>query len=108
MTGFVDLHSHYIPGIDDGVNTFEEGVRLAQGLSSLGYDTVVATPHIRTAMFENRKPGLERAFAEFAAAANDIDGMPTLGLGAEHHFDDVIWDLFMKGEAVPIQVDTRR
>lgn len=101
MKGYVDLHCHYIPAIDDGVRTFEEGVRLVTGLHSVGYDVVMATPHIRTAMFENRKPGLEIAFAEFRDLTADVPGMPTLGLGAEHFFDDVFWQLFADDQALP-------
>ncbi len=100
MSGFVDLHCHYLPAIDDGVKTAEEGIALARGLARIGYETVVATPHIRTAMFENRKADLERAFSEFAGHASDLEGMPTLGLGAEHHFDDIVWGLFQTDEAV--------
>ncbi|MFW6066750.1 MAG: tyrosine-protein phosphatase [Myxococcota bacterium] len=101
MSGYIDLHCHYLPAIDDGVRTLEDGMVLCRGLKAIGFDTVVATPHIRTAMFENRRPGLERAFEGFRDAAAAADGMPALGLGAEHFFDDVVWDLFMRGEAVP-------
>ena len=66
--GYVDLHCHYLPGIDDGVRTLDEGIRVLAGLRGLGYAKVIATPHIRTAMFDNRKPGLERAYAEVDAA----------------------------------------
>ena len=101
MRGYVDLHCHYVPAVDDGVRTFEEGVRLVTGLSSIGYDMVVATPHIRTAMFENRKPGLVAAFEEFERLTSDVPGLPALGLGAEHFFDDVFWQLFVDREALP-------
>jgi protein-tyrosine phosphatase len=101
MPGYVDLHCHYLPGIDDGVRTLEEGVALCQGLHGLGYARVVATPHIRTAMYDNRKPGLEAAYARFRDATAATHGMPHTGLGAEHYFDDVFWDLFVRGEAVP-------
>ena len=99
--GFVDLHCHYIPGIDDGVRTMAEGFEVLSGLKSVGYELVVATPHIRTAMFDNRKPGLERAFAEVLALSEGVPGLPELGLAAEHYCDDVFWDLFTKGEALP-------
>ncbi len=101
MRGFIDLHCHFIPGVDDGVRTFEEGVRLVTGLAAIGYDMVVATPHIRTAMFDNRKPGLEGAFDEFRRLTSDVPGMPALGLGAEHFFDDVFWQLFCDKQALP-------
>jgi protein-tyrosine phosphatase len=101
VTGYVDLHSHYIPAIDDGVKTEEDGLALLRGLKRLGYHTVVATPHIRTAMFENRKPGLVRAFEAFRDRAESDPDLPVLGLGAEHHFDDVVWGLFLEGQALP-------
>ncbi|MDD9938946.1 MAG: protein tyrosine phosphatase [Myxococcales bacterium] len=101
MSGFVDLHSHYIPGVDDGVRSHADGVALCQGLAALGYAQVVATPHIRTAMFDNRRGDLEARFARFADQSAGETGMPELGLGAEHFCDDVFIGLFERGEALP-------
>ncbi|MEM9189672.1 MAG: CpsB/CapC family capsule biosynthesis tyrosine phosphatase [Myxococcota bacterium] len=101
MTGYVDLHCHYLPGIDDGVRTHTEGVQLIQRLRDIGYRRVVATPHIRSAMFENTRAGLERAFREFSDAVSDRSDLPELGLGAEHFFDDAFWRLHQTNETVP-------
>jgi len=101
VDGWIDLHCHYLPGIDDGVRTLEEGVALCQGLGKLGFGVVVATPHIRTAMFENRRAGVEAAFAAFQAETAAVPDMPRTGLGAEHFFDDVVWSLLTQGEHVP-------
>lgn len=106
MSGWVDLHCHYVPGVDDGVRTLDESQRVLTGLASLGWERVVATPHIRTAMFENRAPGLRRAFDDLAAIlqGEGVPGagsIPALGLSAEHYCDDVFWDLFVRGEALP-------
>ena len=98
---YVDLHSHYLPNIDDGVRTAAEGLSVLAGLAKLGFERVIATPHIRTAMFENRRPALERAFAELEALARDQADLPQLGLAAEHYCDDVFFSLFRSGEAVP-------
>ena len=105
MSGFVDLHCHYLPGIDDGVRTMDEGLAVLSGLARLGYSTVVATPHIRTAMFDNRRPGLERAYRELCDIAAGIGGLPETGLGAEHYCDDVFWQLFLSGEIQPYPGD---
>jgi protein-tyrosine phosphatase len=101
MSGYVDLHAHWIPAVDDGVKTYDEGLALVRGLRGLGYALCVATPHIRTAMFENRRPGLELAHAAFVAQASREADVPELGLGAEHFFDDVFWGLFQRGEHLP-------
>lgn len=100
MSGYVDLHCHYLPGIDDGVRTMDEGLALLAGLAELGFSMVVATPHIRTVMFDNRKPGLERAYRELTEIAKGVPGLPETGLAAEHYCDDVFWELFSNGEAV--------
>ena len=100
-TGYVDLHCHYVPSVDDGVRSREEGVALCRGLAEVGFSMVVATPHIRTAMFENRRGPLDEAHRAFCAEAEGLEGMPVLGLGAEHYFDDVFWRLFEQGEALP-------
>ena len=101
MSGYIDLHCHYLPGIDDGVRSLGEGIELCQGLKSIGYERVVATPHIRTRMFENEKQSLIGHAQAFKEATTQIEGMPLLGLGAEHYFDDVFWRLFTEGNAVP-------
>jgi protein-tyrosine phosphatase len=49
--GFVDLHSHWIATIDDGVRTPADGVLLLQRLHAAGFGTVFATPHWRPGMF---------------------------------------------------------
>ena len=47
MRGFIDLHCHWIPGIDDGARTVDEGVAMLERLHAAGFDTVVATPHLK-------------------------------------------------------------
>ncbi len=101
MQGLVDLHCHYLPGVDDGVRSFEEGLALCQALGRLGYATLAATPHIRTAMFENRRDDLEQRFARFVEQAAGAPDLPELLLGAEHFCDDVFWSLFERDQALP-------
>ncbi len=74
---------------------------MCRGLGQLGYRTLVATPHIRTAMFDNDRAGLEHAHTAFRAATRGLDGIPLLALAAEHFCDDVFWSLFEGGSALP-------
>lgn len=101
MSGFIDLHVHYLPGVDDGVRSDEEALALLRGLRSLGFERAVATPHIRSAYFENDRDGLLAAMERFMERARDEGGLPSLGLGAEHHLDDLVFDRLLKGEGVP-------
>lgn len=99
--GWIDLHLHYVPGVDDGVRTLEEGQALCRGLGELGYRQLVTTPHIRTAMFDNSPGGLRAGFAHFCEVSAGLPGMPELGLGAEHFFDDVFWERFSSRDFLP-------
>ena len=43
----IDLHSHLLPGIDDGPRTLEESVEMARTMAADGVTLVAATPHVR-------------------------------------------------------------
>ena len=43
----IDLHSHILPGIDDGARTLEDSLDIAQAAVLDGIDTIAATPHVR-------------------------------------------------------------
>lgn len=100
MRGFIDLHCHFLPGIDDGAQTVEESIRLCRGLFRLGFDTVVATPHIRSAMFENTKADLIATYNSFIKTIEDVPEIPKISLAAEYYFNDVFWHLFEKDEVL--------
>ena len=100
QTGYVDLHCHYIAAVDDGVRTEEEGVRLCQELAKIGYARVVATPHMRSDMFDNDKAALLAGFERFSAKHAQLPGMPELGIGAEHYCDESFFERFERGETI--------
>lgn len=104
MKGYVDLHCHPLPGIDDGARTAADGAALLAALARVGFDRVVATPHIRSGVWENRRETVEPARAELvreleARRAGGV-ALPALDVAAEHLFDDVAWELFARGEAM--------
>ena len=104
--GFVDLHCHYVPAVDDGVRTLEEGLALLRELHAIGYATVAATPHIRSGMFDNAPADLRARFASVQmAAAEQPDGLPALALGAEHFCDDHFWELWSARQSIPYSGD---
>ena len=48
-----DVHSHLIPGIDDGSVSLEDSVNLIRGLHDLGYSKLITTPHIMSDFYRN-------------------------------------------------------
>ena len=110
MPGFIDLHCHWVAAIDDGVRSPEAGVALLRGLAQLGFERVVATPHMRPGMFDNDKESLTRAFdamrEPLAAARAEQQGagappLPEVHLASEHYFDDVVFERIRRGDGLP-------
>jgi len=102
VRGFVDLHCHWVAAIDDGAKTPDEGLAMLRALRAAGFDEVVATPHMRPGMFDNDRPGLERAFAAMQPILSGVSGeVPTVHLASEHFFDDVVFGRIVRGEALP-------
>lgn len=82
-----DMHSHFIPGIDDGAKTLEDSVALISGLYDLGYRKVITTPHIMSDFYRNTKENIE-AGAEKVREALKEAGIPmVLETAAEYYFD---------------------
>lgn len=70
----IDLHCHYLPGIDDGAQTLAESLVLARAAVADGITHAVMTPHVHAGVYENRAAGINAAVASFrqALAANAI------------------------------------
>jgi protein-tyrosine phosphatase len=83
-----ELHSHLIPGIDDGVQTLEESIAILKHLSSLGYQKVITTPHIMADYYQNSRqtisPLLEQVQNSLKAEQVPIE----LHAAAEYMIDD--------------------
>ena len=68
----IDLHSHIIPGVDDGVRSLEEARRLARLATDEGVEAIAATPHVRTD-FPTTAEQMERGVAELRADFLEAD-----------------------------------
>jgi protein-tyrosine phosphatase len=101
LRGFVDLHCHWISGIDDGAPSDAEGLTMLERLHTLGFSTVVATPHMRPGMFDNKKAELVRAFERMQPAVRARAGLPEVLLSSEHFFDDIVYERLKAGTALP-------
>jgi len=49
----VDIHSHLLPGIDDGVKTLKESIAIIKYFNTLGYHKLITTPHIFSDLYPN-------------------------------------------------------
>ena len=60
--GFVDIHSHILPGIDDGAKNIKESLALISEMKKLGFSKVIATPHTYPGLYNNTNESIEKSF----------------------------------------------
>lgn len=75
----IDLHSHILPGVDDGVRTLDEAVSLARAAAAEGVTTIAATPHVRhdyPTGVERMEGGVAEVRAALVAAGVPVEVVP--------------------------------
>lgn len=81
-----DVHSHIIPGVDDGAKSLEESVGILKMLKAQGVDKVIATPHFYAAdvSINEYVATISSAFCELVEHIRGMD-LPELMCGSEVH-----------------------
>lgn len=79
----IDLHCHFLPGIDDGANTKAEALELARASVENGIRCAIMTPHLHPGRHENTKQIIAQHTEQFRAALKQA-GIPLrIGFAAE-------------------------
>jgi protein-tyrosine phosphatase len=81
----IDLHSHILPGIDDGAKTLDISLQMARIAVADGIHTMACTPHIYPGMYMNDGPGIQTAVAALQTVLNRERIPLKLVVGADVH-----------------------
>lgn len=99
--GFTDWHSHILPGVDDGVQTMDEALKILEEYERLGIKEVWLTPHIMEDI-PNTTRFLKERFMELQAA---YQGNVALNLASENMLDNLFEERLNKNDLLPIGND---
>lgn len=95
---YVDIHSHLLPGIDDGANSLEDSKLLISNLIDLGFSEFITTPHIIKNVWNNTTQSIsanyESSIFELAAVLNN----KTFNFAAEYMMDEAFVEILKKEE----------
>lgn len=89
----IDMHSHILPGIDDGSPDVETSLALVRGLYDLGIRKCIATPHIIGDLYRNNDETIAAALYKLQQACTAAALPMQLSAAAEYMLDDYFMEM---------------
>lgn len=83
----VDMHSHLIPGIDDGAKTLKESVDLIKRLQAFGLRKLITTPHVMTEFYKNTPEIISEGLYKLQEALQKENVQMDIEAAAEYYLD---------------------
>lgn len=83
-----DLHSHLIPGIDDGSQSLDESLGLIKKFKKLGFKKLITTPHIQDEFYKNTPEIINSGLAKLKKALELSEVDIEIEAAAEYLLDD--------------------
>jgi protein-tyrosine phosphatase len=113
--GYVDLHSHVLPAVDDGAQALADAVALTARLAEMGFEVVCATPHQKQGVFVPSRDEIDGAHAQLVRALDEKGVRVELRLGAENFWDELFIErsrtaaqpTYTGGRAFLVELDVR-
>jgi protein-tyrosine phosphatase len=93
-----DMHSHLIPGIDDGSQSLEESMNLIKALYKMGFRKLITTPHVMHDFYKNTSEIILEGLSQLRHAVSldpELSGL-TLEASAEYYLDEGLQDKIEK------------
>lgn len=97
----IDLHTHILPGIDDGPVDWDQSLNLARALSDVGVTEVAATSHIKPPIWPNTHDRLAELRSELADKLVELGIDLKIHAGAEHWWCGAVLDGLAEGSGQP-------
>ncbi|UCJ10003.1 hypothetical protein KTO58_12630 [Chitinophaga pendula] len=83
-----DLHSHLVPGIDDGVQDADTSIRFIRQLADWGIQRIITTPHIMTDRYDNSKQTIDPPFEALQQRLRQEKLPVPVSYAAEYYLDE--------------------
>jgi tyrosine-protein phosphatase YwqE len=83
-----DMHSHLIPGIDDGAKTMEDSLSLIGNLEAMGFNTIITTPHTMIDYYPNTTQTIQAGLTALQAALRGQGSTVTVRAASEYYIDE--------------------
>ena len=99
----VDIHSHLLPGIDDGAPTMDHTIGMLRKFEELGYQKLIMTPHIMSGVYDNTSEIILNKLEEVRKVSQDLGLKLILEASAEYYFDETLFERLRNKDLLPFQ-----
>ncbi len=93
----IDIHCHILPGIDDGAQSLETALEMAQMAVADGIHMTYCTPHIYPGLYENSGPDIQRRVRQLQTVLDDKGINLRLNYGADVHLVPEVFEGLRSG-----------
>ena len=97
----VDVHSHLLPNIDDGVKTIEESIAIIKKFKLLGYSKLITTPHVFSDLYPNTKEIIQDKLQLVKNELKERDISINIEASAEYYLDMEFLRIIEDDELLP-------
>lgn len=94
----IDMHSHILPGIDDGAPDVATAVEMVKALQELGLQRSIATPHIISDAYRNTPETINAALQQLRNALQEAGIQYQVDAAAEYMMDEAFFEKLERGE----------
>ena len=84
-----DIHSHVVPGIDDGSPSVERSLELIGRMQNWGLEKLIVTPHVTQDTFENTPEIISEAYGKLQAGLQESGIEIEMDYSAEYRIDEM-------------------
>lgn len=98
MVGYYDIHTHFLPGVDDGAATMAETRKLLKLEYKHGVRNIFVTPHFRRGMFHCPMEKIQAQYEAVKKEAEEIGSDFRVLLGCEFHVNTDMVATLDRGE----------
>jgi len=103
--GYVDIHSHLLPGIDDGAKNEQNSLELINSLKEYGFEQFITTPHVLTGVYNNTRADIEAVEASTKTFLKSNNFAHPIKAAAEYLMDDTFLKLVKTEPLLTIKDD---
>ncbi len=87
----VDIHSHLLPGLDDGVQSYEESEDVILHFQEIGYRKLITSPHVMSDTYKNTSERILARLAKLRAFLVDREIDMEIQAAAEYYLDEQVF-----------------